>query len=1409
MRKWKKSIALAASLAMILSSVVTGAPAKAADLDEAIVVASESDADAAEEVVVEKETATVEVEDTAYAALTYPVVIANAFPNAAFQTYVKTFDTDGDGSLSQSEAEAVTEITISGKDTAVNDLTGIQYFTNLTKLDCSGNALRSLDVSNLTKLEFLYCQSNLITNLDLSKNAELTMLVCSSNKIATLDLSQNKKLSILLANEMAALKELVVSDDAALTILQIRKTSLSTMALKNASKLVILDCSETNIPALDTSKLTSLQELYCVGMTGMSVLDVSGLANLKVLVVGAFKTDMQVVKDSVENDKYIYDYVSNPDIMNAEVEYILNNLTSIWVGGNTKGSLTEVIAKNCPSLEYVRCNNNNIQNLDLSGDSALKYLNCENNSLKEVSLTGLAALQAVNASNNILTSLDVSGNVALKELYLETNKLSALDVTANTALEALSLTSNELESAVTVDSEKKYISQDVSKNTALKALFCSKTGIEYLGLDTNVALEELVCESNHLTSLNLGKCTALKTVNATNNKYDIVLDETFKYEFSDFPGFQRASLDETLDQPFIGATYENGWIIWPDLDKTSVSYSYAMNEKYKVNFTLNIVNPLKPVVYVGETAAGFTGVNNIINGSTYSLRPVNMATTGEEPIEKVTWTTDNDKVLEIDNVNSSMKVIGLSDTGNVKLNMHIDGKKRGYVEFKINQLAEEIAISGAKGSTGTGETLDLTQGVALQAGTYVDDMDKCMKITATLSPETTTNKKAYFTSSDPRVASVDSTGKVTALSQGTAEITCIPEDAKTNPDNTVKATFTVNVTQRANRVDVTNANNSASQKVAVGQQITYKATVTPSNVDQAVIWTTSDASVATVDENGVITGVNKGTATITATSKDFEKAYNTRTVDVVDAVSSITISTNDTVNAVQTGENAYTIQKGNTSVTFNKEVLPAEAEQTVTWSSSNPSIATVNNNGSVTGKLGGDVVITATANDGSGTSQSINIHVNAPVTGINVRPATGSTSAIAKGATTQLEATVGPTDASDKRVEWSSENTAIATVDANGLVTAVAPGSVKIYATAKDGSNTVGFLAITVQKPVESILLTANNTFVYKNSTLAITPTISPADAANKTVEWTSSNPEIATVDAGGRVVGKKSGTVTITATAKDKAGAFATFAVTVITPVTNIKLTSEKNYVNVGKTMQIAAEILPADADNKTLAWSSTNEKIATVDGNGVVRGVSAGSVQIKATSTDGSNRAIAISLTVKQPVTKITLKNVKKKTVTKTTMNAGTTYSLVAAISPSTATDKSLTWKTSNKKLATVSNGVITALKKGTVTITCIANDGSGVKKTFKVTIKQPVKKIALKVGKKTVTSVKVKKGKTKTVKATVTPSSANNKKVTFKSADKKIATVTSTGKIKGIRPGTTTITCTAKDGSKVYTTITVIVE
>ncbi|MGN0367368.1 MAG: Ig-like domain-containing protein [Wujia sp.] len=1405
MRKWKKSIAMAASLAMILSSVVTGAPAMAADLDEAIVVASESDADAAEEVVVEEETATVEVEDTAYAALTYPVVIADAFPNAAFQTYVKGFDTDSDGSLSQSEAEAVTTIEITNKDTAVNDLTGIQYFTNLTKLDCSGNALRSLDVSNLTKLEFLYCQSNLITNLDLSKNAELTMLVCSSNEIATLDLSQNAKLSILLANEMAALKELIVSDNAALTILQIRKTSVSTMALKNASKLVVLDCSETNIPSLDASKLTSLRELYCVGMTGMSVLDVSGLANLKVLVVGAFKTDMQVVKDSVINDKYIYDYVSNPDIMNAEVEYVLNNLTSIWVGGNTKGSLTEVIAKNCPSLEYVRCNNNNIQNLDLSGDSALKYLNCENNSLKEVSLTGLSALQAVNASNNVLTGLDVSGNVALKELYLEANKLSALDVTANTVLEALSLTSNELESTVTVNSEKEYISQDVSKNTALKALFCSKTGIEYLGLDTNVALEELVCESNHLTSLNLGNCTALKTVNATNNKYDIVLDETFKYKFSDFPGFQRNSLDETLDQPFIGATYEKGWIIWPDLDKTSVSYSYAMNEKYKVNFTLNIVNPLKPVVYVGETAAGFTGANNIINGSTYSLRPVNKATTGEEPIEKVTWTTDNDKVLEIDNVNSSMKVIGLPDTGTVNLKMHIDGKERGYVQFKINQLAEEIAISGTSGS---GETLDLTQGVALQAGTLVDNKDKTMQITATLSPETTTNKKAYFTSSDSRVATVDSTtGKVTAVGQGTAVITCIPEDAKTNPDNIVKATVTVNVTQRANTVAVTNANGSNSQKVAVGQQITYKATVAPSNVDKAVTWTTSDASVATVDENGVITGMSKGTATITATSKDFEKAYGTRTVDVVDAVSAITISTNDTTNAISTGENAYTIQKGK-SVTFLAAVAPAEAEPTVTWTTSDDTVATVSN-GIVSGRLGGDVVITATANDGSGTSQSINIHVNAPVTGINVRPATGSTSAIAKGATTQLEATVGPTDASDKRVEWSSENTAIATVDANGLVTAVEPGSVKIYATAKDGSGKVGFLAITVQKPVESILLTANNTIVYKNSTLAITPTVSPADAANKTVEWTSSNPEIATVDAGGRVVGKKSGTVTITATAKDKAGAFATFTVTVVTPVASIKLTSAKNYVNVGKTMQIAAEILPADADNKTLAWSSTNEKIATVDGNGVVRGVSAGNVQIKATSTDGSNRAVVISLTVKQPVTKITLKNVKKKTVTSTTMNVGASYSLVPSISPSTATDKTLTWKTSNKKLATVSNGVITALKKGTVTITCTANDGSGVKKTFKVTIKQPVKKIALKVGKKTVTSVNVKKGKTKTVKAYVSPSYANNKKVTFKSADKKIATVTSTGKIKGIRPGRTTITCTAKDGSKVYTAITVSVE
>lgn len=246
---------------------------------------------------------------------------------------------------------------------------------------------------------------------------------------------------------------------------------------------------------------------------------------------------------------------------------------------------------------------------------------------------------------------------------------------------------------------------------------------------------------------------------------------------------------------------------------------------------------------------------------------------------------------------------------------------------------------------------------------------------------------------------------------------------------------------------------------------------------------------------------------------------------------------------------------------------------------------------------------------------------------------------------------------------------------------------------------------------------------------------------------------------------------------------------------VSGVALDKKVATVNVGKKVTVKATVTPANADNKTLVWTSSNTKIATVS-NGVVKGVKAGRVIITAKTTDGSNISATCTVTVKQPVTRISLSK-------KATMYTGKKLTLKAKVNPSNASNKALTWKSSNTKIAKVaSNGVVTGVKAGTVKITATAKDGSRKSATCTVTVRQSVSKITL----SKTNVVLPKKGSSYNVRVTVAPKNAYNKNVTVKSAKTKVAKVSAstvksgkTVKITAVKKGTTKVVFTAKDGSK----------
>lgn len=251
------------------------------------------------------------------------------------------------------------------------------------------------------------------------------------------------------------------------------------------------------------------------------------------------------------------------------------------------------------------------------------------------------------------------------------------------------------------------------------------------------------------------------------------------------------------------------------------------------------------------------------------------------------------------------------------------------------------------------------------------------------------------------------------------------------------------------------------------------------------------------------------------------------------------------------------------------------------------------------------------------------------------------------------------------------------------------------------------------------ISLNKTTTSIQRGSTETLTATVTPNNATDRTVTWSTSDASVATVSSSGVVSAVGVGTATITATTNDGTNLSASCTVTVYwNAVTGVSITPATATVNVGETTTLSAVFTPANASNQNVTWTSSNTSVATVNASGVVTGVSEGNATITVTTADGGYTATATITVIPVPVTGVSL---NASNITLTVLDGvADTQQLTATIAPSNATNKNVTWTSSNTSVATVSNtGLVTAVGRGTTTITVTTADG-GYQATCQVKVR-----------------------------------------------------------------------------------------
>lgn len=717
------------------------------------------------------------------------------------------------------------------------------------------------------------------------------------------------------------------------------------------------------------------------------------------------------------------------------------------------------------------------------------------------------------------------------------------------------------------------------------------------------------------TSLIGGKSMKLTAVDRETGKTIPASSITWALENPDDAAYATVTADGTVKSYMVASKHD-------------VTFLGALKNGYSgfVMHTITIYPPVSLVeIHSGDkNVTGETLYLNGTEGAELALTAKLYPTDGKEG---VTWKSSNTKVLTVED--GTVRYVAGTGTVTVTATANDGSKKSASVKVQVGLLTQSVTITEPETTT-------------LRSG-------KSLTLKATTEPVKPTVSGVTFhlvNSADSVYATVAANGKVTAKTVNephAVQVVAASKDgqAKSEP-------ITLTILPKSNQTLILKSCTDYVTKTTlirnIGETIALKAytldvsSEVPTEVEaENVTWKSSKTKVATVDETGKIECLAKGKATISALVDG--KVQATVTVSVTTLVESLTIGS-------KTG--TFTVASGK-KLNLTAAVAPAEAaNKAVIWTITEGSeYAKISGSGVVTANKNLTVPVTvtvqATAKDGSGVTAQQEITVNPLSYGVEIKRPNASENTtlvwdMADQNVIRLSAKVYPLSA-EQSVTWKSSNARVASIDASGKITCLKAGTVTITATANDGSGKKASFKLQIVKLMKSLGLM--DVSVAGGKSVTLKPLIGPADTTNKKLAWSVSENKYGIKINGSGKISTKAVTepvnVTVTVSALDGSGVSASCEVTVYPATTKVTISAKDGKlpasISVDATLELTASSLPAGTKG-TYTWKSSNEKIATVDANGVVTAIKAGKVKITCTAADGTNKSASVTLKIVEAI-------------------------------------------------------------------------------------------------------------------------------------------------------------------------------